>query len=730
MEKTYFAHRSEDGRWQTIEAHARGTAALAERFADAYGCGAMGCAAGLFHDVGKYAPAFQARLAGAGESYEHASAGMSLFYRRALSSGESRMADLLIAFAIAGHHTGLPDMGSSMADSADDNTFQAKLMRRNALGDDFLAYRAELGEISSPVEIPAAFLPQGRDFFSYQFLGRMLFSALVDADFLDTEAFMSNGAVTRDGGEPFSVLAVRFDAYMAQFRGKTGELNARRSEIGERCRAAADGAPGMYRLTVPTGGGKTLASMAFALRHLAVHGMKRIIYVIPYVSIIRQTVEVFSDIFGCDNVLAHYSTADTSDGRDGAERSQAELACENWDKPVVVTTNVQFFESLYANKTSRCRKLHNIADSVIIFDEAQMLPTELLRPCIRAAAELIRHYHCTAVLCTATQPALEHLLEQENLVAHEICPDDGSMYRAFARVRYERLGTLSTAALCERLMRERAVLCVLNRRRDVRACYEELKGEGVFHLSTYMTPRHIGRTIDEIRRRLAAGERCVVLSTSLIEVGVDVDFPVVYRELTGLDQIIQAGGRCNREGRRTREESLVRVFSTEVPSAQFAQVSTMTERIFETHGDVASPEAIRDYFTRLYRCDPAEVTDKLDKNNILGLICGRESGMRGLCYREVAERFRYIDSDRVQVLIPNEENRALCEALRAGKLTRRGLRTLAGDFATLTRTDLEELRRAGVISENACGIPVLEDSGWYDDGCGLTIKETGEAMFG
>lgn len=447
MNKTfYYAHKSTDGRLQTVAEHSRGAAERAEMFAGEFGFGEEARTAALFHDVGKYAPAFQARLNGGRERYEHSSAGMSLFADMFYSTSASinnarRAAALLIAYAIAGHHSGLPDYGSE-TDTSDGDTFIAKIKRRAEIGNDFAAYREEFGAPPCPRALPTRFISNG-GWFGYQFLGRMLFSALVDADFLDTEAFMSP-APNRDGGESFDVLAERFRRHMAEnFTDARGNLNAKRAEILAHCLDAAPHEPGIFRLTVPTGGGKTLSSMAFALAHLRAHGLRRIIYVIPYVSIIRQTVDIFENIFGERNVLGHYSTAEfgnpDSDVRSDV-RSPAELAAENWDKPIIVTTNVQFFESLYANRTSACRKLHNISRSVIIFDEAQMLPVGLLRPCLHAMCELVKNYGCSAVLCTATQPALEGLLTDCGVAAREICPDVADMYPDFARARYHVLG--------------------------------------------------------------------------------------------------------------------------------------------------------------------------------------------------------------------------------------------------------------------------------------------------
>ena len=728
--KEYFAHKTEDGRKQTLLDHSEGTAERAAKFAESFGFAEEARSGGKFHDAGKYSPIFQRRLDGGKESYEHSSAGMYLFAKRAFSEDStSTSVDLLEAHIIAGHHSGLPDTGSR-ADTEDDATFFGKYKRREKSGIDFDAYKDELGELPVLNELPAAFLPNRKNpdsCFAYQFLGRMLFSSLVDADFLDTEEFMSDGKVVRDGGESFDVLSEKFERHMEKFSGKTGKLCENRGRILEDCKRAANLEKGVWRLTVPTGGGKTLSSMAFALGHLKKHGMKRIIYVIPYISIIKQTVAIFEDIFGAENVLGHYSTADFRPDENG-ERSAAELASENWDKPIIVTTNVQFFESLFANRTSSCRKLHNIADSIIIFDEAQMLPVGLLRPCLRAISELVKNYRCTALLCTATQPALEKLLADNSITAREICPEVGEMYSDFARVRYERIGKISDDELCGRLLENDSALCVLNTKKGVRAIYDRIRGEGVFHLSTNMTPEHLGRCIEKIRERLNEHKRCIVISTSLIEAGVDVDFPVVFRENAGLDSIIQAGGRCNREGKNPADESVVYIFSRDEDQPRFEAVKSITNRVCELFEDISSPEAIHDYFERLYKTSPYEKKDKLDEKNILGLI-GQKDVKKMLPYREIADRFRYIDKEQKLVLIPDDKNREPCGAVRSGKLSREILREITKCSVAVYPYQFDELRKCGVLSAECGGIAVLEDKSWYDKDCGLVIKETGEGIF-
>lgn len=753
MEKTYYAHTSEDGRFQTILEHASDAAKRAAENAAAFGCAEIGRIAGMFHDVGKYGDGFQTRLYGSGEPYEHSAVGMRLFLDEMQKTNvrARKFTAILLAYIVAGHHTGLPDYGSN-ASTENDATISAKAKRLQSRPDDWGAYKEELGEVPEIPPLEATFIPAGNDWtrngwYSYQFLGRMLFSSLVDADFLDTEKFMSNGVIDRDTGEPFPVLMDRFDAYMTKFAGKKGKLNENRQKILQACKDAAVGEKGLYRLTVPTGGGKTLSSMAFALRHLLEHGLRRIIYVIPYVSIIRQTVKEFEAVFGKDNVLGHYATADFWEKPREREDIPTgdELAAENWDKPIIVTTNVQFFESLYANKTSRCRKIHNIANSVILFDEAQMLPVPLLKPCIRAVSELMTHYGCTAVLCTATQPALDGLFG-ENAVLREICSDTAAMYADFRRVRYEWCGKVSDDAMLERLRDTDAALCVLNTKRTTREYFEAMhtpgQNDGVYHLSTYMTPRHLERTIEKIKARLQAIRegriqgRCLVLSTSLIEAGVDIDFPTVYREIAGLDSIIQAGGRCNREGKRPIEDSVVYVFEREKIPRGLEEVCGWVRQELENCPDISAPAVITRYFRRLYgMTNVREKVDRLDQNEILPLIGHRDVAVSGnfIPYREIAARFRYIDKqDQKLILVPNEENQAQCDMLRKGMINRKLLRTLAKDMVALYTREYEELQDRGVLTAVNDGIAILEDDPRaprsYNLDCGIVVRGDAEVL--
>lgn len=434
---------------------------------------------------------------------------------------------------------------------------------------------------------------------------RMLFSCLVDADFLDTEQALQ-GEKPRGGYANVKELLARLVRSVEPWlkEPKTA-LCARRNEILSRCLKGGDDARGLYTLTVPTGGGKTVASLAFALSHAVAQGMERVIYVIPYTSIIEQTANTFAERIGRENVLEHHSQAELGkdeEDADDVETQRRRLACENWDAPVIVTTAVQFFESLYATRTSRCRKLHNMARSVIVFDEAQTLPMPMLKPCVFAVAELVRHYGATAVLCTATQPALGKLFAAyaPEYPMREIAPDPDGLFDFFRRVTFRQEGQLTDAEVAQRLTEDERVLCVVNSRKRARAIYQMLPEEGRYHLSTLMTAQDREQTLKLVRQRLKNEETCRVVSTSLIEAGVDVDFPAVWREKAGLDSILQAAGRCNREGENALADSVVHIFSGEgnIPAEVKRRISPL-EYVVANYADINTREAIAAYFGRL-----------------------------------------------------------------------------------------------------------------------------------
>lgn len=533
----YLAHRLQlpDGTWkeQSVLEHLSEVSRLAGGFAACFDSREEAARAGLSHDLGKYSAQFQERLCGRALRVDHATAGASELMK---------LGDIWGAMAVAGHHGGLPNYGTA-SDTMEDDSLTGRC--KKALPD----FSHGWEEVALPRAEPPRFVREGNGFVQ-SFYTRMLYSCLVDGDFLDTEAFMSQGSVDRGGYASMDALAARFSSYAEKhWNSLDTEINRQRRAIRTRCEAAAGEKPGLYSLTVPTGGGKTAASMAFALKHAQKYGKKRVIYVIPYTSIIEQNSAVFEAALGEENVVQHHSGVDLPEKEAGSpEEYRRRLATENWDAPVIMTTAVQFLESLFACKPSKCRKLHNIADSVVIFDEAQMLPVQYLRPCIAAIAELVSHYKVTAVLCTATQPDLDRFFGTFGLPVTEICPEISR--EVFRRVRYQDARAWDEDTLLAHLQEERQALCIVNTRKTALELYSRLEGDGNYHLSTRMTPRHRKRVLAEIRQRLKDKLPCRVVSTSLVEAGVDVDFPSVYRETAGMDSIVQAAGRCNREGKR------------------------------------------------------------------------------------------------------------------------------------------------------------------------------------
>jgi CRISPR-associated endonuclease/helicase Cas3 len=544
------------------------------------------------------------------------------------------------SFAVAGHHGGIPNGW----DTSEQNLMERVKKREIEPYGDY-ADEIKLEEVAEPGVSP----------FEFGFFTRMLFSSLVDADFLDTESFMSEGHIVRGDYDSVHELHAKLMDYIAPWRKvdeNTPELNKIRTGILEQCLCMGNEGRGLYSLTVPTGGGKTVSSLAFALEHAKKNGMKRIIYVIPYTSIIEQTVGVFRDILGEQNVLAHYANSLLcSDNEQKDYYEKHKLSIENWDAPVIVTTNVQFFESLYSNKVSKCRKLHNIANSVIIFDEVQMIPLKYLKPCAKAIQILVESYSASAVLCSATQPALEAWMRP--LEVKEICPNHAELFQKLKRVNISDMGNVSEDELSEKMCGENQVLSIVNLRSAAQEIYQNLPEDGRFHLSTYMTPADRKETLRTIRKRLKDGLVCRIVSTSLVEAGVDLDFPSVLREMAGVDSIVQAAGRCNREGKRKVEESTVGVFRFSKTPRMIEKNVSMTEETFQKYGEYDSLEAIHYYFSSLQHLDE----DSLDQQHILESF-EKPYQETKMPFKKIAENFHLIDSDTRMLIIPIEKKAA------------------------------------------------------------------------
>lgn len=706
------AHIADDGRAQTVLAHLQGTAAWAREFARCFGGEGQAELAGLAHDIGKYSTAFQKRLRGEPVQVDHSTAG-------SVECWKNRQ--LCAAFAVAGHHTGLPD-GGCQTDHADQPTLMGRIKR------------GERGQLEpcegwrQEVTLPQAAFPAflTRLGPEWVFFTRMLYSCLVDADFLDTEAFM-DGREREHNEISMQQLWDRLQDHISGWFPPRGELNRQRCRILERCIREGDTQqPGLFSLTVPTGGGKTVASLAFALSHAQKHGLRRVIYVIPYTSIIEQTAEVFREILGTENVLEHHSNV-LYDLRGEADPCTIHLAkaTENWDMPVVVTTAVQFFESLYACRSSQCRKLHNIAGSVVIFDEAQMIPVSYLRPCVWAISQLVSHYGVSAILCTATQPALEPIFREflPQYLIRELCPPDTCQWEVFRRVTFRQSGALTWDELAARLNACEQVLCVVNTRKAAQDIYRRLEGEESFHLSTLMYPAHRKRQLAEIRRRLREGLPCRVVSTSLIEAGVDVDFPVVFRETAGLDSILQAAGRCNREGKRTAEESIVTIFEGEEAAPPLFSTAIGAGRaVMARHEDMASRDAIHDYFSELLDLKGKEAQDKAQ---ILPLIQSEF-----FPFRTVAERFHLIDSPTRTVYVPLGEGAEWVERLRSGESSQGLFRRLGQYSVSVYEKHFTALEAAGALEVLENGAAILCDLALYSEETGLSLEsDSGKGLF-
>jgi len=742
-----YAHSSDvlpREQWHGLREHLQAVADMAAHFAAPFGGQEWALWAGLLHDVGKCQPKFQKYLVRTALDAFRGRSGVDHSTSGALLANQAASPlKRLLAYCIAGHHAGLPD-GTGEGQSTLTNRLQRPLPECAASLFDTLP--------AVPDQLPLA-LDKRRFGFQVSFFTRMIFSCLVDADFLDTEKVMDQGrSASRQGWADLPELADRFfprlEAMVQEARLKRdSEVNRIRREVLEQCLSAAELRPGLFSLTVPTGGGKTLSSLAFALRHAERHGKRRVIYVIPYMSIIEQNADVFRAFLDPDKrgdaVLEHHSSFDFEKGRpNGGGRedededqatARAKRAAENWDAPVVVTTAVQFLESLFAARTSRCRKLHNIANSMVILDEAQMLPRDLLLPCLEAIRELALNYKTTMVLCTATQPAIKVRDDFEAGLenVHEIIHDPASLHQALRRVRVEQLGTLTDEELAERLVGHEQALCIVNTRGHARRLYERLKdnlknADGLFHLSANMCPEHRIRIIKEIKNVLKTKKRCIIVSTSLLEAGVDISSPVVYRSAAGIDSIAQAAGRCDREGILTAKfgnpAGKVFVFwpaeKIDLPPVPFEQVATIALKTIRRYSeDILSPDAVEHYFGNLFW----QIQQELDAEGILSLL-GKKGGARSYNYpfKEIERLFKVIKHVMEPVIIPwDDQAKKWVAELDYVEHPGGLLRRLQRYTVQVSQRALYALMSDGVIELKAERYPVLTNVDIYRDDLGL-----------
>jgi CRISPR-associated endonuclease/helicase Cas3 len=738
----YYAHTAElaDGtrdpdksKWQHLADHLRNVAELAATFAAPMGPEAAAEArlAGLLHDLGKYQPDFQHYLAIGRPRTPHA------IHGAAVVAPQSR----LIANLIASHHAGLHDEVDSLSEKINELTQrpEGQKLLRSLIG----AYQADaLPSPPKPSSSPLAI--QGNAAEDLQL--RLLLSALVDADYIDTERhFLAARGITPPSAPPAtpSELLAKLNAKLTAFAQRTqpSSLDRLRTQIATRCTELGRSAPpGVFSLTVPTGGGKTLASAAFALNHAVAHGLGRVIYVIPYTSIIEQNARVFASVFGPENVLEHHSLADwqaaaETDLDPDSPAARAKHSAENWDAPFIVTTNVQFFESLHSHRPSAARKLHRLIGSIVLFDECQTFPPELLNPTLATLQALQAYGKTSLVFCTATQPAFEHreFFPAGFPAIREIIPGSDPAWFLHARPEFRRTSILharqsvSLEPFADRVAAHDRALAIVNTRRSARDLFDAVQsrspGEHVYHLSTLMCPAHRQTVLDAVRIRLEQPDcPCLLISTQLIEAGVDLDFPKVFRVLGPLDAILQAAGRCNREGRLRDadgnpvrgEVEVVQLADAKLPPGVYQRATALAEKYLPVApADEITPEAITAYFRDLYQ------GTALDKHDIARL-------RRERLHREVGLRYKWIEEEQPteSVLTDYDETArawiAQLDELGHQPPTRRQRHEIARYCINMRASDVKTGLQRGIIRQLRNSLHVVQKS--YDPQFGYDPK--------
>ncbi|MBL4807862.1 MAG: CRISPR-associated helicase Cas3' [Rhodobacteraceae bacterium] len=723
------AHTAENGDILAAELlvdHSSAVSCSAAGNAGAFGTEAIGEITGWLHDLGKMKPEFQAKLLGAINKETHSGEGA----RYAFDTFGPNIGKI-IAYCIAGHHTGLPN-GKGRSENRPATPLSERINQAETLQlPDWmslpnLAIPGPLRELSDPIN------------FRLHFFTRMLFSALVDADFIETERYYSPNA-PRGRTTDLAALRDRLIHRLGQFPKPDTQVNRLRAEVLNAAGDRAKERRGLFSLTVPTGGGKTLSSLRFALDHAVNHGMRRVIYVVPYSAIIEQTADVFRhDLQDEDAVLEHHTAYDFDARLDEAQAERMKLAAQNWDRPIIVTTAVQFFESLFANRTQKCRKLHNIANSVIVLDEAQTLPINFLLPSLAALKELARGYGCTVVFCTATQPAI---FQEDGLTAPEapskadtieIAPHPAELYEQLKRVEVHQAGAMSNDDLAARL-HGRSALVILNNKKHARKLYDALQGDGVYHLTTAMTGVHRRDVLQQVAEGLKAQREnadappILLFSTSLVEAGVDLDFPEVWRAIAGLDSIAQAAGRCNREG-RMNGKGQVYVFEPEAdfpPPPELQQNAEVARAVLHAHPDPLTPEAIIAYFKQLYWDRSAD----LDAKAIMARIA--QGTQLDFPFADIAADFKLIGETTVPLIIGGGKyglNSKARDLLRfspfAGAIARK-MQPYSVSVPPNVRNELVRLGAAEVLRRDEFGdqFVVLNNERLYDEAAGFSAED-------
>lgn len=721
----YIAHiNDETKKIQTVKEHSENTARLCREYAIP-ALKDVAYVTGLLHDLGKFQDSFQKRICGEAVKVEHSACGAIV--AKKLYPGP---AGVMMGYCIAGHHSGIPD-GGYKNDTGDKTTLYGRMSREF---EDYGAYQKELQIPEVDEKSFAEFLmkdcgkAKDRLFDKFSFFTRYCFSCLVDADSTDTAGFCGNGIETglfADFEKCLEKVNRKINSFVS-----TTDLQRTRASLQKQVFEKSTIESEIYLMNMPTGSGKTLCSLKFALERALGKQKKRIIYVIPYNSIIEQTAEVFEKILGEDaDILRHQSTFSYEDQEDYNEnyRLAAKSAMENWDAPLIITTAVQFFESLYSNRRGKLRKLHNMADSVLIFDEAHLMPQNYLKPCLEGVSYIARYLNSEAVFLTATMPDFKHLIEECVFPDSRIVDliDDYSLFPVFQKCSYRYLGRLNLEQIAQRTREFPSSLIVVNKRRTARELFGTFSGR-CYHLSTYMTAFDRKQVIDEIKHELYRMEldypnlqdvpedrRIVVVSTSLIEAGVDLDFFSVFRERSGLDSILQAGGRCNREGKRKCAEVFIFDREDETGKKWEDERANITKGLLAKYEDISCQECIQEYYKRLFFMKRDEIL-----SGSIGSMC---SAIDSIPFKEYGDSFEIVDSKTVSVVaVRDERSRDLMEQVR---YTGIGMtRKLQKYTFSVYQYEFDELFRQHVLEDYGSGIWFLTNPDYYDEKLGVLFE--------